>query len=266
MSNALIRFNKTAGNALVTAQSVKDTMDRIDASKRQKQNERETLSNMQVNLIFAIDATASRMKCWREATLIQSSMFFAATQVGPHMNAQLVSYSGLTMQGDLARSSWLSDASSLSGEMDRIKCKSGYTQIEKVFKHAMEEHTRRPIHGLILIGDSCEEEEAALVKLAQKLKNQNTRFFLFDDANNSTARRDDTFTIFRRITEAAEGAYEPLGQNSADVLGDYLKAAVIFSTGNQTAMDMLDEVVKTPQGQRFVLERRKLMLAAPVRK
>jgi len=266
MANALELYKSAKSRALVTTRTAKETLQRIDKEREQIQRDRDALSNQQVNLIFALDATASREQGWTVSRLIQDSMFSAAQQAGPNILVKLVSYSGLTQTGQLIGTDWTNNSFVLDRKMDEIRCVGGNTQIEKVFQLALSESCERRVHGLVLVGDSCEEDGAKLQRLAAELKKKDIKFFLFDDGERSTSRHHETFPIFRTITEAAAGAYEPFNLGSPDVLGDYLKAAVIFSTGNEMAIDMLPEMMDTPGGRKFVEKTRQLMLAAPGRK
>jgi hypothetical protein len=176
-------------------------------------------------LIFALDATASRQPTWDQAAVLQAEMFEAAASIG-NLHCQLVYYRGYN--GECRSSQWFNNAKLLSDAMMKITCLAGHTQIEKVIKHAVREHAREPIAGLILISDACEEVASDLYAAAHELT---APVFLFQEG-----RSDLVAGVYTRIAEITKGAVAQFDNVSAGKLVDLLKAVAVFATGGVTAL------------------------------
>ena len=83
-------------------------------------------------LLFAIDATASRERGFRE----------------------------------MKATAWLDSGDALIARMVKVRCLAGRTQIRKVLRHALSETAKRKVDALVFIGDVVEEDVDALGELA----------------------------------------------------------------------------------------------------
>ena len=173
-------------------------------------------------IVFGVDATASRQPTWDSAAVLQAQMFHAAGNI----SAQLVYFRG--WNGETRASQWFDNPEALADAMSRITCVAGHTQFEKVLKHAAREHAAKPIAALILISDSCEEEESALYAAARKLP---VPVFMFQEG-----RSDFVSGIFGRIAKITGGALAQLDAASAAKLGEMLKAVAVYATGGIKAL------------------------------
>ena len=91
------------------------------------------------NLIFALDATASRERTWDTASQLQASMFLEVVGIGG-LDLQLIYFRGMRgVNAECKASPWISDPVALARLMAKIKCETGYTQIERVLSHASRE-------------------------------------------------------------------------------------------------------------------------------
>src|SRR5262245_56874623 len=125
------------------------------------------LGKMQANrarLIFCLDATASRQPMWDMAAQLQSQMFEEAAKIGD-LAVQLVHYGG----DEFRHTPWLSDAHELVGEMHKIRCTAGATQIGRTLAHIKSENEREKVNGAVLVSDACEEFQGALYEAARDL-------------------------------------------------------------------------------------------------
>ncbi|MCL2468924.1 MAG: hypothetical protein FWF24_01660 [Alphaproteobacteria bacterium] len=233
-------------------QNIADVRSKIKARDKELNRQQKAFASQENNLIFAVDATASRRYFWEQTKTIQSEMFHSAQGAGTKLNAQLVSYSGATHNKDVIASPWHHDAHVLREHMADISCAAGETQIAKVFRHALKECCARPIHVLVLVADSCEEKEHELTPLARQLKEKNIAFFLFDDAARSGERHPDTDSIFKAVTGAANGVYAPFDMKSLDVLEDYLKTVAVVATRNAGAIEYIRREIRTPEGRKML--------------
>src|SRR4029077_10437083 len=116
-------------------------------------------------LIFALDATASRQPMWDTACQIQAEMFREVAAVG-ELSVQLVYYRGLA---ECRSSRWVSQPEHLSGLMERIDCRTGFTQIGKVLAHAKRETETTKVQALVFVGDAMEEKLDDLCHAAGEL-------------------------------------------------------------------------------------------------
>lgn len=176
----------------------------------------------QGNLIFALDATASREPTWDMAAQLQAEMFHAAAG----LNIQLVYYRGF---GECKASGWMSDPMVLARLMSRIRCESGMTQIHRVLQHGLRATAERKIGALVFVGDACEESHDQLLALARELS---TPVFLFQEGDNHLASM-----AFGAIARATRGAHLRFGAGSAKELGELLRAVAAFAVGGVAALE-----------------------------
>jgi hypothetical protein len=148
-------------------------------------------------LIFAVDATASREHAWNIARDVQASMFIEAGS-GGMLNLQLVYY-----QGKICRASkWASSGEELARWMNTIQCVAGFTQIEKVLRHALREHEKAPVQGITFIGDSMEENLDLLAAVADELSAAGVPLHMFQEGNDVVASK-----AFRLLALKTGGTY-----------------------------------------------------------
>jgi hypothetical protein len=169
-------------------------------------------------LIVAIDATESRAPTWDLACQLQGEMFQEVGKIGG-LDVQLVYYRACEYKA----SSWVSDARTLAALMEKIKCRSGHTQIGKVLDHARKENTGRKVAAMVFIGDCVEEEPADLYAAARAL---GLRVFLFQEGNNPIAAK-----VFREISRLTRGAHCQFDSNSAQQLRELLRAVAVYAVG-----------------------------------
>jgi hypothetical protein len=184
------------------------------------------------NLVFALDATASRERTWDAACQLQAQMFREAAAIGT-LNMQLVYYRGPSgFGGECKASKWTDDPMMLAGLMAKITCVAGYTQIERVLSHAVRETLHRKINAMVFVGDACEEAPDQLAEEAAKLGKLEVPAFLFQEGNDSTAEQR-----FKEITRLTRGAYHRFDQGSLSQLAELLRAVSMFAVGGVAALE-----------------------------
>ena len=184
------------------------------------------------NLIFALDATASRERTWDTASQLQASMFLEVVGIG-ELDLQLVYFRGMRgVNAECKASPWISDPVALARLMAKIKCETGYTQIERVLSHASRETSQRKIGAVVYVGDACEEHPETLLKPACELGGLGVPVFMFQEGRDSITR-----DRFQKIAEATHGAYHSFDQGSAKLLGELLKAVAAFAVGGVLALE-----------------------------
>ena len=128
-------------------------------------------------VIFAIDATASRQSTWDLARHLTGDMFKAV--VGGSLSVQCVYFRG---DRECIATPWTSNASTLSATMADVECRQGLTQIQRVLEHTKRENERQKVAALVLISDSCEEQQAHLYAAARALCD--VPVFLFQEGSD----------------------------------------------------------------------------------
>jgi hypothetical protein len=178
-------------------------------------------------LIFALDATASRQPTWDTACELQASMFREAGAIGG-LDMQLVYYRGLS---ECQSSKWISDPVELGRIMTKIMCESGYTQIEKILKHAQKETKLLKVSALVFVGDAMEENPDTLAHEAGELVRLGVPAFMFQEGNNREVE-----CTFREIAQLTRGAYCRFDPGAARQLAELLRAVAVFAAGGVAAL------------------------------
>jgi hypothetical protein len=178
-------------------------------------------------LMFAMDATASREPSWDRACQIQGEMFSETAALGG-LDIQLCYYRGY---GEFETSPWLSSAQALLQRMTSVACRGGYTQIEKVLRHAIAQHKSRRVQALVFVGDCMEEDVDGLCHLAGQLGLLGLPVFMFHEGADPAAQR-----AYREIARLTRGAYCAFDATSAAQLRDLLSAVAVYAAGGQKAL------------------------------
>jgi hypothetical protein len=179
-------------------------------------------------LIFAMDATASREPSWDRACHIQAEMFEQTARLGG-LDVQLCYYRGY---GEFKHSPWVGDPQLLLAEMTATRCVGGFTQIDKLLKHAAIETRRQAVNALVFVGDAMEENVDQVCNTAGRLGLLKLPVFMFQEGNDATAEQ-----AFRQIAQLTRGAYCRFDANSADQLRDLLSAVAVYAAGGRRALD-----------------------------
>ena len=184
------------------------------------------------NLIFGLDATASREETWDIAASLQGQMFHEAGSVGS-LNVQLIYYRGAErIDGECKASQWVTNPAQLAAFMSNIKCRAGLTQIGRVLGHALREASQRKIGALVFVGDACEESRDQLITQARLLAELNVPAFMFQEGYDPQAGQ-----TFREIARITKGAHLRFDQGSAKQLGELLRAVAAFAVGGITGLE-----------------------------
>lgn len=176
-------------------------------------------------LIFGVDATASREPTWQTAKVEQAKMFASVTGV----SMQLVYYRGSDDFGDTAEcqhSGWTGNSARLKALMDKVGCRHGATQIERILRHAAAVNKKHPVAGLMFVGDACEESDVTIIHAA---KVSGVRCFMFQEGQDSRVE-----SIFRAVADVTSGAYARFGSVGGPAMGDLMKTVAQYATGRIT--------------------------------
>lgn len=184
------------------------------------------------NLVFALDATASRERTWDTACQLQARMFQEVAMIGS-LSMQLVYFRGAQdFGGECKASRWVDNPADLASIMTKIRCDAGYTQIGRVLGHVAREASRRKVSALVFVGDACEEDRDQLIEPAKQLAQLGVPAFMFQEGNERVAR-----SRFQEIARITRGAYLSFDQGAARQLSELLRAVAAFSVGGTTALE-----------------------------
>ena len=175
-------------------------------------------------LLFALDATASRQPTWDTACRLQADMFREAAAIGG-LDVQLVYYRG---RDECRASQWVSQPERLAALMERIDCRTGFTQIGKVIAHAKRETQNLKVQALVFVGDAMEEKLDDLCHAAGEL---GVPAFMFQEGDDPIAEQ-----AFREITRLTHGAYCRFDPGAAHQLADLLRAVAAYAAGGVKAL------------------------------
>ena len=144
------------------------------------------------------------------------------------LSVQLVYYRGLE---ECRASKWISRPDHLSGLMEKIDCRMGHTQIEKVLGHARKETRLLKVSALTFVGDAMEENPDKLAHEAGELGRLGVPVFLFQEGSDREVEQ-----TFREIARLTHGAYCRFDPGAARQLAELLRAVAVFATGGLTAL------------------------------
>jgi hypothetical protein len=178
-------------------------------------------------LAFAMDATASRESTWAAAQGIHAAMFSEAAKVGG-LDIQLMWYRGL---GEFVAGPWTSQPDLLLGQLKRVGCIGGETQIEKVLRHTLAESRKGKVHALVFVGDCMEENVDTLCRLAGELGLLGVPMFLFHEGDDQVAA-----AAFHQMARLSGGACCRFDAGSAGQLRELLSAVAVFAAGGRQAL------------------------------
>lgn len=178
-------------------------------------------------LMFAMDATASREPSWDRACKIQGDMFSSTAALGG-LEIQLCHYRGYD---EFYASDWLTKTDDLLKRMTAVRCRGGYTQIEKVLQQAIKQTRQKKVQALVFVGDCVEEDVDRLCHLAGELGVLGVPVFIFHEGDEPTAQR-----AFLQMTRLTRGAYCSFDANSAAQLRDLLSAVAVYAAGGRKAL------------------------------
>lgn len=191
-------------------------------------------------VIFALDATMSRQATWDKAANLQAELFNAA---GRGIDVQLVYFRGI---GECSASPWLNDSARLMSLMTKVDCRTGRTQIGRIFTHAKREAEKGSIRALVYVGDALEEKIDPVGEQAAELGRLGVPIFMLLDGNDEAAA-----SAFGELARLSNGICARFNEGSAKQLADRLRTVGKFiANGNsQLALSDAREVLRASKIQ-----------------
>jgi len=115
--------------------------------------------------------------------------------------------------------------------MEKIDCRTGYTQIGKVLAHTQREHDRQKVRALVFVGDAIEEKATDLYRLSDELARRIIPCFMFQEGDDPEAMR-----AFKEIARLTKGAYCRFSPGAASELAELLRAVAAYAAGGVQAL------------------------------
>jgi len=196
-------------------------------------------------LIFAMDATASRQPTWDRAMHIQAKMFEATSTLGG-LNVQLCYFRGYD---EFSVSPWLHAAADLEAKMRLVSCLGGYTQIEKLMRHALAYQQKQPVRAVVLVGDAVEEDVDMLCHLAGKMGQAGLPLYIFQEGNDLFASQ-----AMAQMARLSRGTHLQLKSDSAQALASLLGAVAAWAAGGQQALTSYLAEQQASSGRNLLLD------------
>lgn len=181
-------------------------------------------------LMFALDATASRQPAWNRAMTIQAEMFQEAAALGG-LSMQVAFYRGLS---EFRASPWTTNPDALLRAMTKVRCQAGFTQIERILRHATRQARQERVNALVFVGDSFEEDLDPVTGAAGELGLLGVPAFMFHEGVDSQAGE-----VFAHVARLTGGACCRFDANSPDQLRQLLRAVAAFAAGGRGALERL---------------------------
>jgi hypothetical protein len=196
-------------------------------------------------LIFGLDLTGSREPSLRHARVATAAMFDTIKALGA-VAVKLVYYRG----SECRAGEWQDDPGVVSAAMMRLSCKSGYTQIRKVLRHALNE--KEPLSGLVLIGDHCESTDDGyeLDDLAVKLGQKGIPIFVFHECSDHDKPSLEARPIFEHMAKVSGGVYTEFKPDSGAILRELLATVAVFSAAGHEGLKQVGQPL-TPEARQL---------------
>jgi hypothetical protein len=197
-------------------------------------------------LIFGLDLTGSREASLHHARVATAAMFDTIKAIGA-VAVKLVYYRGAS---ECRAGEWQDDPGVVCAAMLRLSCKSGYTQIRKVLRHALNEKER--LSGLVFIGDHCESTDDGyeLDDLAVKLGQKGIPIFVFHECSDHDKHSLEARTIFEHMAKVSGGVYTEFKPDSGAILRELLATVAVFSAAGHVGLKQVGQPL-TPEARQL---------------
>jgi hypothetical protein len=155
-------------------------------------------------------------------------------QAGAGLSVSLAYFRGVD---EFRATNWVTSGEALVRPMLKLEVKTGITQIGRVLRHALRQHTENPIAAVIYVGDAFEESLDEISGLASELGAQQLPFFMFMEGEPGVNK--DAERVFRLIAEKSGGAFFWFGIGSPQAVAEFadtLNAVAKLAVGDAEAI------------------------------
>jgi hypothetical protein len=123
--------------------------------------------------------------------------------------------------------------------MNKISCVAGETQIGRVLKHTLNEHSKAAVQALTFIGDALEEAIDPLAGLAGQLGAQGVPLYIFQEGRDARVR--GAFQTLATLSNGRYFEFNPDTPQAVEQLSGQLTAVARLAVGDSTAMAALTD-------------------------
>ena len=134
--------------------------------------------------------------------------------------------------------------------MSAVRCEGGYTQIERLLNHALQEHGQEPVKALVFIGDALEENPDAVCGKAGRAGIAGLPLFMFQEGHDPAVEQ-----TFRTMARLSGGAYARFDHSSASELAELLGAVARYAAAGRGGL--LEDGAQAGAGVKLLLQQLK---------
>lgn len=190
-------------------------------------------------LLLAVDATASRSTAWNAAKQTTDVLL---TAVPGGLDVALAVHGGGTVH---TFTPFVSDAAVIRDRAAGVTCSAGETRLVTILEEA---RTHSRLKVVVYIGDAFEEDEGALMQIADALRLLGTKVIVLHDAAGGADSRSGQ--VFAELADRTRGAVLPFDPSSLDRLRELLEAVAVLAVGG---VKLLEARAKQLPGARLLL-------------
>jgi hypothetical protein len=194
-------------------------------------------------LTFAVDATASRERCWEQSKRVTDALFDA---VPGELDVNLAVHGGSAVH---TWTRFSSDAKAFRDQAASVVCQAGQTQLLPILDRVLHEDRVRVV---VYVGDVFEEDSGRAEALARDLRLRGTHVILLHDASDGAACPP----AFHTIADLTQGAVIPFDPSAVDRLRDLLGAVAALAAGGRALLERLatQKTLPASKGAALLLE------------
>ena len=173
-------------------------------------------------LVFAVDATASREPAWAAARQVTDALVKA---LPGELDVALAVHGGSRVHTFTA---FTNDAKTLRDRAAGVECAAGMTRLLPILAASLK---RPAVRVVVYIGDVFEESVSEGRRLADAMGAQKTKLIVLHDTADPAARRDAE--AFWDLARRTGGCVLPFDATASDGLRDILSAIAVYAVGGE---------------------------------
>jgi hypothetical protein len=206
----------TAATSVTSAPAV------LRSALRDAEPPAETGTPARPQLVFAVDATASREPAWAAARQVTDALVKA---LPGELDVALAVHGGSRVHTFTA---FTNDANTLRDRAAGVACAAGLTRLLPILSASLK---RPAVRVVVYIGDVFEESVAQGRRLADAMGAQGTKLIVLHDTADPAARHDAE--VFWDLAKRTGGCVLPFDANASGRLRDLLSAIAVYAVGGE---------------------------------
>nr|AOO54686.1 hypothetical protein [uncultured bacterium] len=190
-----------------------------------------TKNTKEFNIILAVDSTYMNESFW--SSLTSDYVPFLAKsfeEMGTEVSKQFVCYTRQDREDGVHASPWLTaQHKELQKFADSVKGSPCDFDLPEIFRYALQEADRRPLHGLVIFAATQKQRskgksvESEIRPLAQRLKSLGVTVFIFDNADEYNLVSSHISSQFDKASMWANGLHVSFHSENLRTLYEYMK-------------------------------------------